>query len=147
MATQSMHIHYNGSAHFIATARHDSLYYEYFDSVWGADGNPAAPNMEILKQMKLSYGLKTGGDFSFFLLFIEMFTNEILFASEVTRFNSRSVARIIVYSIALQTFVFSPKEKMYFFSKYRDIPIIFIMIFELSKIMLVGDDKWRFNVC
>ena len=28
---------------------------------------------------------------------------------------------------------------MYFFSKYRDIPIIFIMIFELSKTMLVGD--------
>ena len=65
--------------------------------------------------MKLSYGLKTGGDFSFFLMFIEMFTNEIAFASEVTRFNSRSVARIIVYSIALQTFVFSRKEKMYFF--------------------------------
>ena len=108
-----------------------------YDSVWGADGNPAGPNMEILKQMKLSYGLKTGGDFSFFLMFIEMFTNEIAFASEVTRFNSRSVARIIVYSIALQTFVFSPKEKMYFFfeiSRHSN-----HMIFELSKTMLVGD--------
>ena len=100
--------------------RHETLYYEYFDSVWGADGNPAGPNMEILKQMKLSYGLKTGGDFSFFLMFIEMFTNEVAFASEVTRFNSRSVARIIVYSIALQTFVFSPKEKMYFFFRNID---------------------------